>query len=1103
MSEFQLKQLLHQSIAMENDDGPEWNGSANSPQGSPRAERKEAKAKAKASVAESKAAKGLSESEREQATALKSWDMDADDNTPSPTATSHTQKESDAPTSTSKTSPPTSPGRSSSGKVLLRPHKDRSKGSKKSKGKRKSSDKKGRTKVSPENGDSPFHHRAHLDKGLLTSIGKLGRLEHGVQRVRAGRNPVSAVAFEHHGMRMFVATERGEATVWPSAAIGLPSGHEVQCQPNPNAHVTACHFEGGKVATGYDDGRLMVFNANNGKRIMNSGKGAGQGLKNPGKITVTSISSDGKLVMLGGGGYKNNDRRGWLYIREIESGKRLFGFVGGAGPKDAWRNIDEDGDGVDDDDEDEEAFVRRKSSVGLGGDDSSKPKRRDSAWNLAKSSKSMLLFVQRKPTSTFSSVPRACDFMTMSKTGWPRTIAWGGRDKHVNVWKLLNPATSKTEMMHTFIDHNSIGALVFSPDASLLCLGTHGGTLKIYEAESGVLVQSFKDKVAREDDAGARGASGGKSGVATTGAGISDDPNRTKITKVIIVKEAPAVDSEDSGAVGAAKKIGGALTLGLLQKAANLKSSASYNNDLVVYVHELRKPAMCHILVRDIVSGALIHAYDIYEAQSAYAIWASQTSVILASKPRSYSRTKVEKQTLALTAMGKGGTSKEALRKVPTMVLAVRDLDMSTVQSVVNHKGGGHKGAIVASAVSNDGSRIALGERSGRVAVYACSEGEKHAVACVAIASEGHIASLVFLPTNAQLLICAGTSEGSTHGGAGSMARPEAKKNAPDRLNARRGSVMRLDGSKKGVGYVTMRDVSDKDATGTSTVLWREHYPIPVTCVELDASSRLLAVCLSVKNGSVGSCMLVNPLDGLSIRTLEHPKGVITCHFQPVSVFGMPEMLVTAGHDGMLSLWCASTLEDRSDYLRTSHEDHCVTVAFSPNGLYLVSGDVSGCVMLREFSFKRDQITLIQKQRWEMAGRISKCVFLDAGRHRSMYLGFSWWSKEHDGFRSRFKSMLAPTFPDHLWWSAIVDEAGGDIVGTVAAGTRGLLVEDIANNRISTMDLTTTCPSPTEMPLRGKDCGQWICASPHLIHRQDRSKSGQTVLHILCDGTYE
>ena len=32
--------------------------------------------------------------------------------------------------------------------------------------------------------------------------------------------------------------------------------------------------------------------------------------------------------MYGGGGHSNNERLGWLFIRDIETGKKLFGFIG-------------------------------------------------------------------------------------------------------------------------------------------------------------------------------------------------------------------------------------------------------------------------------------------------------------------------------------------------------------------------------------------------------------------------------------------------------------------------------------------------------------------------------------------------------------------------------------------------------------------------------------------------------------------------------------------------------------------------------------------------------------------------------------------------------
>jgi hypothetical protein len=109
----------------------------------------------------------------------------------------------------------------------------------------------------------------------------------------------------------------------------------------------------------------------------------------------------------------------------------------------------------------------------------------------------------------------------------------------------------------------------------------------------------------------------------------------------------------------------------------------------------------------------------------------------------------------------------------------------------------------------------------------------------------------------------------------------------------------------------------------------------------------------------------------------------------------------------------------------------------------------------------------------------------------------SW--TESETYRSRFKTMLAPTYPDHPWWSAIVDQAGGAIIGTIANGSRGIVVEDIVASKVYTMDITTTSPTPSEMPQRKPNCGKWIAATPYLIHRQDRENCGKTILHTICE----
>ena len=174
--------------------------------------------------------------------------------------------------------------------------------------------------------------------------------------------------------------------------------------------------------------------------------------------------------------------------------------------------------------------------------------------------------------------------------------------------------------------------------------------------------------------------------------------------------------------------------------------------------------------------------------------------------------------------------------------------------------------------------------------------------------------------------------------------------------------------------------------------------------------------------------------------------------------------------------------------------------------MYLVSGDCQGTILLRLFCMVKQKVTLVQKSRWEMGGQISGCVFLAAGMGSNMYLGYSYVDNEVDPpvKKSQFKTILQPSFPDHAWWNSIVDQAGGAIIGTIGNGKRGLVVEDLHTNKVCTMDLTSTAPSPSEMPQKGENCGRWIKATPHLIHRQDRLNSGKTILHTLCEtGTVE
>ena len=344
------------------------------------------------------------------------------------------------------------------------------------------------------------------------------------------------------------------------------------------------------------------------------------------------------------------------------------------------------------------------------------------------------------------------------------------------IWRLENPTGSKCHVLHTIKFQTPIGACAFSPDASLMCIGTYGGILKVYEAESGVMVQTFKDNI--------------KSGVprnSTIGASES-----SKIVKITVVKETSSDDAASTSSnlseVGSGLK--STLTFGLLGGKGNansLKNSASYNNDLVVYVHELKKPAMCHVLVRDIISGALMHAYDVAEVTSCFAIWASKLSVILAGKPK---------------PMPNQPHADWALQ--PEMALAVRDLDLSAIQHSLVHKGG-HREDIVCASVSNDGARIGVGAKSGRISIYQCEPNQQVATATMAIPAEGSVKDLAFTPTNALLLMACGVES----------------------FESSNNKLKRQQTGRNQNGYVCCYDSTNNGKKGKATTLWRVKLPLP------------------------------------------------------------------------------------------------------------------------------------------------------------------------------------------------------------------------------------------------------------------------------------
>lgn len=385
----------------------------------------------------------------------------------------------------------------------------------------------------------------------------------------------------------------------------------------------------------------------------------------------------------------------------------------------------------------------------------------------------------------------------------------------------------------------------------------------------------------------------------------------------------------------------------------------------MVYVHELKKPSMCHVLIRDIISGALMHSYDVAEVTSCFAIWANNLSVCLAGKPRPYK-----------------GQQRDQWSKQPAMCLAVRDLDLSTVQKVLAHKGG-HKEEIVCVAVSHDGARLSIGAKSGRISIYDCDDCDvqdtKNVIAVMAIPPDGKVTDLAFTPTNALLLLACGSD---------SQHSPHSKSSSR--------------GDDSDIGFVSCFDTTDKDKQGLSDLLWRIHLPLPAKKIQFNPDGDTVCVCMSNHTGSTGQIYLLDPLTGRTVNQIGQENGVgtdfklngvISCTYQYKSVYGIPRLLASCGHGGQLNLWTGDDLKDQSDLMLSSHDVHCTTCAFSSNGMHFVSGDAVGHVILRQFCMSKNQVTLVQKQRWELTGPISNCIFLDPGLGRSTYMGFTYWCK--------------------------------------------------------------------------------------------------------------
>ena len=208
---------------------------------------------------------------------------------------------------------------------------------------------------------------------------------------------------------------------------------------------------------------------------------------------------------------------------------------------------------------------------------------------LDRKSKKLAVAIQKKNVSSFSSVPRSCDFMTdRNRTSstlfsgisdWPRTIVWGGKDKTCNVWKLINPKGSQCVPLHRIKMKAQIGVCKFSPDATLMCFGSYGGILKIYETESGVLVQTFKDNIRHGEHGGGGGGGGGGNNNSSKAVGgnnpVEQEHDATKITRITVVTDdSKKEDNEDNSMFGLPGILGGSAdNTAALKKSASCKCS--------------------------------------------------------------------------------------------------------------------------------------------------------------------------------------------------------------------------------------------------------------------------------------------------------------------------------------------------------------------------------------------------------------------------------------------------------------------------------------------------------------------------------------------------
>lgn len=516
------------------------------------------------------------------------------------------------------------------------------------------------------------------------------------------------------------------------------------------------------------------------------------------------------------------------------------------------------------------------------------------------------------------------------------------------------------------------------------------------------------------------------------------------------------------------------------------QGAPTYNDDIVVYVLEQKvegKRWASHVLVRDVISAAILHTYCVSGAQSSVALWASPTCVVVVARP-----TRVRGREL---------------------IMHVHDLDAGMRwQSIRHGDGAASKTAITACCLSEDGEYVAIADATEKVTVYNSEDG----AALIAYSQGAKVQVVVFSPST-KYLACGGYDKKNGRKITGLLIM---RKIDPQRIGSSPIQKNRKSTSPK------TSDSRDWDNLETSSLCWERQHPGPVADVTFCEGGKWLAVA----DGGDGDHVYLDPSskkphdpnksftsnhkrtpaersssvkiyktsNGDLLQELDFAGRAHQVDAQRYSISGEC-LLACVGEGGLVNLWATTpdgieTFENvtsRIDHHDNDHQHHCTVVSFSPDGHYFATGDEEGEVILREFvqHTRKDpkdptkmvtslEIRSINKS-WESPGPISGVFFIDDGHGLSpTIMVFCYWDRENEYFRTRFIQLIAPMYPDHEWWGASVAASGGRTSVNMKSRCGVIVVESLVDGHITLMNLTDTVPLPSEMPTTGKNCGAWI-----------------------------